>query len=114
MFFKNLFKKEEKVELVKPKTANTINIGDLLTKEEIRLLVTDLGIIENKVDASSKQIIAAAAELAQSGAAVAPEVLNLYIVAVQSAIDMFAAFNMVPSGTAGLLDKLQSIKENLN
>ena len=86
----------------------------MLTEEEIKLLVTDLGLIENKVDAAQRQIIIAAEELAQSGAAVAPEVLNLYIAAVQSAIDMFAAFNMVPSGTAGLLDKLQSIKENLN
>ena len=111
MFLKNLFKKEEKAE---QKKTSTINIGNLLTEEEIKLLVTDLGLIENKVDAAQRQIIIAAEELAQSGAAVAPEVLNLYIVAVQSAIDMFAAFNMVPSGTAGLLDKLQSIKENLN
>lgn len=111
MFLKNLFKKEEKAE---PTKTNTINIGNLLTEEEIKLLVTDLGLIENKVDAKQRQIIIAAEELAQSGAAVAPEVLNLYIVAVQSAIDMFAAFNMVPSGTAGLLDKLQSIKDNQN
>ena len=109
MFFRNLFKKEEKV---KPTKASTINIGELLTEEEIRILVTDLGLIEDKVDAS--QTIVAAKELAQSGAAVAPEVLNLYIAAVESAIGMFAAFNMVPSGTAGLLDKLQSIKDNLN
>ena len=111
MFLKNLFKKEENA---KPTKTNTINIGKLLTKEEIKLLVTDLGLIENKVDATQRQIIIAAKELAQSGAAVAPEVLNLYIVAVQSAIDMFAAFNMVPSGTAGLLEKLQSIKNNQN
>lgn len=111
MFLKNLFKKEEKTE---QKKTSTINIGNLLTEEEIKLLVTDLGLIENKVDAAQRQIIIAAEELAQSGAAVAPEVLNLYIVAVQSAIDMFAAFNMVPSGTAGLLDKLQSIKDNQN
>lgn len=111
MFLKNLFKKEENA---KPTKTNTINIGNLLTEEEIMLLVTDLKLIENKVDATQRQIIIAAEELAQSGAAVAPEVLNLYIVAVQSAIGMFAALNMVPSGTAGLLDKLQSIKENLN
>lgn len=111
MFLKNLFKKEEKAE---QKKTSTINIGNLLTEEEIKLLVTDLGLIENKVDATQRQIIIAAEELAQSGAAVAPEVLNLYIVAVQSAIDMFAAFNMVPSGTAGLLEKLQSIKNNQN
>lgn len=109
MFLKNLFKKEENA---KPTKTNTINIGKLLTKEEIKLLVTDLGLIENKVDATQRQIIIAAKELAQSGATVTPEVLNLYISAVQSA--MFAAFNMVPSGTTGLLKKLQSIKDNLN
>lgn len=111
MFLKNLFKKEENA---KPTKTNKINIGKLLTEEEVRLLVTDLGLIENKVDATQRQIIIAAKELAQSGATVTPEVLNLYISAVQSAIVMFAAFKMVPSGTAGLLEKLQSIKENLN
>ena len=111
--FSNIFGKEkEKVPVVQN---GKVNLKSLLSEEEVRLLVTDLGLIENKVDPQSRNIVIAAKELAEEKGTVALPVLDLYIAAVQSAVDMFSAFNMVPGGTTALLEKLKSAKsENSN
>ena len=56
--FSNIFGKEkEKVPVVQN---GKVNLKSLLSEEEVRLLVTDLGLIENKVDPQSRNIVIAA------------------------------------------------------
>jgi hypothetical protein len=84
-----------------------VDLAALLTDEERRLLVTDLGLIENKTAPESHHIVTAVKELVQEKRAVAVPVIGLCIAAVQNALNTFAAFGMVPSGTSTLLEKLK-------
>ncbi len=89
-----------------------INLSQILTDEEMRLLITDLGLIENKVDPESRRIVSIATEIIQSNRSIAPQVLDLCIAAVQDALNTFSAFGMVPGGTSALLEKLNAAKES--
>lgn len=89
-----------------------INLSQILTDEEMRLLITDLGLIENKVDPESRRIVSVATEIIQSNRSIAPQVLDLCIAAVQDAMNTFSAFGMVPGGTSALLEKLKAAKES--
>ena len=107
----SFFKKKEKNE--NGNETPLIQLANILSDEEIRLLVTDLGLIENKVEPSARLVVAAAKEMVQEKRGIALPVLDLCIAAVEDALKTFSAFGMVPSGTSTLLEKLKAAKESV-
>ena len=86
-----------------------INLKDILDSNEIRILISDLTVAADK--GGSVQTLNRIRNDIEGSGTISVTDLDTCINAVQAGLGVFAFFNMVPSGHAGLLPKLQKLKE---
>ena len=111
-----LFNFGKKVKTVQQKAAKAdekaaLDLKSMLSKEEIRLLITDLNTVSGKVPNESKAVVMTIAEMIDVSGMIPEQGLSLCIAAVEDALGTFSAFGLAPAGHTALLEKLKKLKK---
>lgn len=83
-----------------------MNLKELLTDEERRILATNLSLLENKVGPELRSTLTVVNSMVLELGETPKAALELCIMAVQESLHAFARFGMAPSGTVQVDEKL--------